>query len=183
MPDPIEVIIKVEPKVIEEFHHDSQEGHDWGNINAPFDSNNLSENVGTTVGSWYQQLEAGQQMNFSLMHADPAYGLEIVYISLNPLGVIDYKQNSPIDAWKQVLDLEKTQGAIGGFGAFYLTDPEPNSNLPLYSLVASNNLKENSPNLSYTILFSFIGIRSGRRHYCTIDPLIKTSSVHTPPNK
>lgn len=185
MPTDIEVILTIDTKLIENFNRDSQEDENWGNINSPFDANNLTVNSGTNPGSWFQELSAEQVMKFKLDNESVNHGLEIEYIRLNPLGTIDYVKQSPLEAWGEIVDLDDTKGAIGEFGSFYLTPVwhKDNHDEPAhYKLKASKDLKDNSPNLSYSILFSFVSDKN-HRHYCTIDPLIKTSSVHTPPKE
>ena len=177
----VEVILSIDPQVIEDFNKDSQEGDDWGNINVPFDANNLTVNSGTNAGSWFQQLEAEQVMKFRLDKESMGKGLEIEYIRLNPLGSIDYVKQSPLEAWGGIIDIDDTKGAIGEFGSFYLTPVwhKDNHEAPAhYKLRASKDLNDKSPNLSYSILFSFTSGKN-HRHYCTIDPLIKTSSKVT----
>ena len=177
----VEVILSIDPQVIEDFNYESQEDEDWGNINFPFDANNLTNNTGTHFGSWFQTLEAGQVMKFALDESTYHETLEIEFIRLNPLGSINYIEKSPIEAWGRVVDLDYTEGAIGDYGSYYLAPYRTEIDgrkTTVYKLKGSDNLYDYSPNLSYTILFSFVG-KKGNRHYCTIDPLIKTSSKVT----
>lgn len=167
--------IRVPVQEIAHFHDESQEGSDWANILDPFAVDNLTH---AENGSWYQTLFPHETITFKISES-PNQGsldpdLTIEFIRFNPLGEVNYRTQSPINAWHQLID-PKTKGSVGELGSFYLEAPD-------YTLHSSNYVNDFSPNLTYTILFSFRDV-TGTRRYCTIDPLLKTSSEHTHKDK
>lgn len=177
---PVEIRLEINPQIIEDFNANSQEGTNWGSINFPFSANSLTKNVdglGNSV-SWFQKIGPGQTMDFKFSTKNPPQDLTIEFVRLNPLGEINYSVQGPNEAWSHVLDLAQTSGSIGDYGSYYLSNVDTKSTNPCYRLVTSTNLSDFSPNLSYTILFSFTGA-TGVKHYCTIDPLIKTTARNT----
>ncbi|GAB5528150.1 MAG: hypothetical protein Roseis2KO_60220 [Roseivirga sp.] len=171
----IKLIVPVEE--IQNFHLHSQENPNWANIYTPFPADNF---VGGLEQARYLELFPEQTLTFEIANADEfaAAELEIEYVRLRPLGEIHYKLQSPRAVWANVIDVDQTKGAVGRLGAYYLKRSHEN---PPFKLITSSEMTDYSPNLAYSILFSFKD-NWGTRRYCTVDPLIKTSSVHTPPS-
>ena len=169
-PKTITININVRANDIESFHDYSQADPLWANILAPVPADNFVENLN---GGWYHEIAAGDTLEFELNQSEDndAKDLQIEYVRLNPLGVVHYKNKSPLEVWSGIVDTEKTAGAVGKLGAFYL---QKGSSEPAFSLVASSTMEDFSPNLNYTILFSFIDTTNIRR-YCSVDPLLKTT--------
>lgn len=173
MANNLDVKINIDIEGIESFNSQTPQNATWGTINEPFEANHFCQNDAGD-GRWYQVLHAGQRLTFSIL-SDENSTILIEYIKLSLIGTLDNTQQSIRGQWGQVLDLSQTTGAVGEHGAYYLTktDDEPNQN---YEMVANENLQDRSPNLAYSIIFSFVDSISGIVRYCKVDPLVKTSA-------
>lgn len=171
--DPLEIKIRAETERIETFNSQSQQDSFWGTVKVPFEAQHFVKND-YGDGMWYHNIAAEQKMKFSILTDEDA-SLRIEYIKLSLIGWIDYSIQSPRDQWDNLLDLAKTDGAIGDNGSFYLGRTAGGTTN--FELVASENLQDRSPNMTYSVIFSFVDSVNGLIRYCKIDPLLKTSAT------
>lgn len=100
------------------------------------------------------------------------YNYDVEYMKLSLIGPVEFSHSSPRHLWNQVLDIEKTDGAIGSESAFYVSQTNHTGK---FRIITSPDLSLLSYNMLYQVCFSFK--LNGITKYCTIDPLIKTSSA------
>ena len=96
----------------------------------------------------------------------------VEYVKLSLIGPLDFSHSSPRQLWNEILDLENTDGAIGAYADFFVSQSGRN---PEFQIITSPSLSFLSYNILYEVCFSFT--LNGYTKYCIADPLIKTSSA------
>ena len=179
------ITITIRGRDILGFNEESGIG-DWGTYLEPFDANQFMTVIETLPkGKTAESLDRipvigkDELVNISIVF-DPEENVEPVvvryeidHIRMQLVGEEVFEILTPRTAWKSVLDLDKTDGAIGFAGNFYLGQKDGQYE---YQFRTSKELKDTSYNISYSIRFAVVV--AGAIKYCEIDPLIRTSGGH-----
>ncbi|MEM7549602.1 MAG: hypothetical protein AAF363_08005 [Bacteroidota bacterium] len=174
----VEMNLYVNLQGIIEFNANLGESGPWGSYTEPFDAVQFM-----TIDSGAPNLEpldgiptfpgnskVSIRIQPSNMDQDD-YSFMVEHVRLDLIGPREFVRSSPKRLWEDVLDLEKSQGAIGSEGNFFLgqTDDERR-----FDIITSPALTKLSYNVLYVVCFSIK--LNGYIKYCIIDPLIRTSS-------
>lgn len=149
---------------------------EWGFYGNAFDAThflnvNYPGDNGFDPPKLYPDSEVTFEVDFG--DANPDYVFEIDHIRFSMIGASEFEEATPREAWRYIFDLDKTDGAIGYNGHFFLGQADGPKR---YKVRTSPNINNESCNLNYTIRFSIK--HAGHIKYCQIDPLIRTSSEY-----
>lgn len=153
----------------------------WGDFDRPFAANHFmtvdsqSSGIKKTCTSAILDFRASSELSISVGSKSESnrYQLDLNYIKFKIIGVNDFDKISPRHAWKHILNLEKTDGAIGADGSFYLGELRGTGEFTVFTC---DTLNAFSYNLEYQVGFTIMAEGQPNR-YCVIDPLIRTSTA------
>lgn len=176
MPKKFKIQININGPGILDFNSNLGMNGDWGFYGDAFDATHFLT-VSYEGDNDYDPpvLYPDSEVTFEIDFGDinPTYAFEIDHIRLSMIGASEFEEATPRDAWRCIFDLDKTDGAIGYNGHFFLGQAK---GADTYKVLTSPYLTDESCNLNYTIRFSIK--HGGHIKYCQIDPLMRTSSVH-----
>lgn len=176
IPNLITIQLSIDAKGIVEFNQNLGSGTHWGSFDDPFDAIQFltvsTPEIPRGSTDNIPLIYPSSQVNISIEFIPPGegYQVEMDHFKLIVVGRFDYYNYTPRSLWRDLIDLDATDGAVAADGNFYLGETEEN----VFSLTTSDVLNDTSPNLNYS--FRFVIKKEGMIRYCQIDPLIKTSS-------
>lgn len=178
-----EITVEIDIAGIVAFNINLGMGGEWGYYSDPFDAGQFMS-ITTAFGDsssviqiprLFPDREAKMEV-IPVGNENNTFIFEIDHIRLSMIGEANFMRSTPRHAWAQIFDLDKTDGAIGLHGHFYLGQSSEANN---FKMITSERVGDMSCNIAYSIKFS---IQLGDHiKYCTIDPLLKTSSYQNPP--
>ena len=149
---------------------------DWGEYENPFDATQFmiigvepDEATSSTVPKIYPNCEIELKVIF--INENINYQFAIDHIKMGMVGFAEFEKATPREAWSYLFDLNKTDGAIGANGHYYLGQTHGADEFKIFT---SSNINYESCNIAYSLRFSIK--YCGRIKYCQIDPLMRTSS-------
>lgn len=174
MAQKFKIEIKIDGKAILDFNSNLGMSGEWGFYSDAFDANHFLEveyqgNDGVNPPMLLPDTEVTFEIDFG--DVNPDYAFEIDHIRLSMIGASQFEEATPREAWNYIFDLNKTDGAIGYNGHYFLGQTHGPK---IYKIRTTRNLNNESCNLNYTIRFSIS--HGGHIKYCQIDPLMRTSS-------
>lgn len=178
--DPIPVIQvdhQIDIQGIVDFNGNLGEDGPWGEFDNPFDAvpfMAVNSGGGTVPVNGIPIFPAKSKVVFTMQPGLPEPSFVVESVRFNMIGPIDFSYSSPRGLWEEIIDLDKTRGALGAKAEFFLSQESYEDRI--FDVFTSSALSYTSYNILYEIVFSFS--LHGRRKYCSIDPLIKTSSAN-----
>lgn len=161
------------------FNLDISDSDRWASYYEPFNATQFVTINANGDLQWLDnivEVKPNTALNINIQPLNGIEGLddpmfEVIHVRLDLIGPKYLDRTTPRKLWGEVLNLDKTDGAIGESCHFYLGQVDGPDD---YCIVTANSLNNHSPNIVYQICFSLT--LNGFVKYFIIDPLIRTSS-------